>query len=62
MALYESDHSRFMREWLQRHPEELKQRASGIALWWDKPPRSTEAMKQVEQASSPTKAYYYDVN
>ena len=35
MADYESDHTRFMREYLQRHPEELESQRKGRAVWWD---------------------------
>ena len=46
MALYESEHTKFMREWMDKHPEETQEQAKGRALWWDKPPRKLEAMKQ----------------
>ncbi len=32
---YESDHTRFMREFLQRHPEEVESQRQGRAAWWD---------------------------
>ena len=34
---YESEHTKFMREWLKQHPEELEQQRIGRGLWWDKP-------------------------
>jgi len=34
---YESEHTKFMREWLKQHPEELEQQRIGRELWWDKP-------------------------
>ena len=36
MADYESDLTRFMREYLARHPEELESQKKGRAVWWDK--------------------------
>jgi hypothetical protein len=48
MALYESEHTKFMREWMEKHPEEKLEQQKGRALWWDKPPRPLEAMKEVE--------------
>ncbi len=32
---YESDHTRFIREFLQRHPEEVESQRKGRAVWWD---------------------------
>lgn len=34
---YVSEHTKFMREWLEQHPEEVEQQRIGRALWWDKP-------------------------
>jgi hypothetical protein len=62
MALYESEHTKFMREWMKQHPEELLEQQKGRALWWDKPPRTLEAMKDSDDAKVPSKAYYYDAN
>ena len=36
MADYESDLTRFMREYLAKHPEELASQKEGRAVWWDK--------------------------
>ena len=38
MAMYESDATRFLRQFLAEHPEELDEQKKGRALWWDKPP------------------------
>ena len=62
MALYESEHTKFMREWMKQHPEELLEQKKGRALWWDKPPRTLETMKNDSAAEVPSKAYYYDAN
>jgi hypothetical protein len=35
MADYESDHTRFMREYLEQHPEEVASQRKGRAIWWD---------------------------
>jgi hypothetical protein len=32
------------------------------ALWWDKAPRSLDAMQDSAAAKVPNKAYYYDAN
>ena len=51
-----------MREWMEQHPEEKLEQQKGRALWWDKPPRKLDTMKEDAAASVPGKAYYYDAN
>lgn len=36
--MYESDLTRFMREFLKEHPEEIESQRTGRAVWWDKRP------------------------
>jgi hypothetical protein len=36
--MYESDLTRFMREFLKEHPEEVESQRAGRAIWWDKRP------------------------
>lgn len=55
MALYESDHTRFMRDWLRDHPEEMEVQQSGRALWWDKPPRDLDTQRRLAEAQVPQK-------
>lgn len=62
MALYESDHTVFMREWLQKNPQETEVRKSGRALWWDKRPHDADTAKRLAEARVPRKSYYYDAN
>ena len=62
MAHYESEHTKFMREWLEKHPEEAKEQQKGRALSWDKPPQSLDEMKDRAAAKVRNKAYYYDAN
>ncbi|HUN69391.1 MAG TPA: DUF3460 family protein [Burkholderiales bacterium] len=38
MAMYESDLTKFMREYLKAHPEELESQRKGRGVWWDKDP------------------------
>jgi len=35
MAMYESEHTKFMREYLEKHPEEIESQKKGRAVWWD---------------------------
>ena len=62
MALYESEHTKFMREWMEKHPEELQEQRKGRALWWDKPAQTLETMKDIAAAEVLSKSYYYDAN
>lgn len=53
---YVSDHTLFIEQWLQRHPEQETVRKSGRALWWDKPqdPESLrKAMEDFERRKTP---------
>ncbi len=62
MALYESDHTKYIREWLKSHPEELQEQQAGRALWWDKAEADQAEFQRRAAAKVPTKAYYYDAN
>lgn len=62
MADYESDYTKFMREWKQKHPEQVEEARKGRALWWDKPPRDLDTQRRELEAEVATKPYYYDAN
>lgn len=62
MAMYESEHTIFMREWMGKNPQELDEQKSGRALWWDKAPQDQETLRRINEARVPVKAYYYDAN
>jgi hypothetical protein len=34
--MYESELTRFMRRYLEDHPEEIESQKQGRAVWWDK--------------------------
>jgi hypothetical protein len=34
--MYESDLTKFMRDFLKKHPEEVESQRAGRAVWWDK--------------------------
>ncbi|MDA1117576.1 MAG: DUF3460 family protein [Proteobacteria bacterium] len=38
MKPYESELTRFIREYLAAHPEEIESQKTGRAAWWDKDP------------------------
>lgn len=41
--MYESELTRFMRRYLEEHPEELESQKKGRAIWWDKTPERRSA-------------------
>ncbi|NMG66642.1 DUF3460 family protein [Azoarcus indigens] len=61
MAIYESEHTKFMREWMEKHPQEVVEQKEGRALWWDKP-QDLETQRRNRDSKVPVKAYYYDIN
>ena len=62
MAIYESEHTKFMREWLQQHPEQIDVSKQGRALWWDTGTRDLDTQRREQKAKVGQKAYYYDAN
>lgn len=61
MAIYESEHTKFMREWMAKHPEQTVEQREGRALWWDKP-QDLDVQKRAQASKVPAKGYYYDIN
>ncbi|MDP1653966.1 MAG: DUF3460 family protein [Rhodocyclaceae bacterium] len=59
---YESDYTKFMRDWMKQHPEELEVQQSGRALWWDSGARDLDEQARLAATKVPQKAYYYDAN
>lgn len=61
MALYESEHTLFMREMMAKHPEWREDQRRGRAIWWD---RKGDPNEQQERHASaePHRPYPYDVN
>lgn len=61
MALYESDHTKFMREMLASNPEWSEEQRQGRAIWWDKQTPLNE-QKAFGAAREAHRSYPYDVN
>ena len=59
MAMYESEHTKFMRVWMREHPEQTVEQERGRALWWDRK-QDTETTKRYAEARVPVHSYYYD--
>jgi hypothetical protein len=61
MALYESDHTKFMREMMAKNPEWADDQRRGRAIWWDRKVDLNE-QKSSRDANEPHRPYPYDVN
>jgi len=62
MKPYESDITKFIRDFLDRHPEVVEKQKAARATWWDRPQKLAER-KALEEARVPKKSYeYYDLD
>jgi hypothetical protein len=61
MALYESEHTIFMREMMKQHPEWAEDQLVGRSLLWDKKIDLAE-QKTLNEAKDKNRPYPYDVN
>ena len=61
MALYESDHTVFMREMMATHPDWLEDQRRGRAIWWDRKVDLNEE-KSRRESTEAARPYPYDVN
>jgi hypothetical protein len=59
---YESDHTRFMRELMEKRGHLQDQQREARAIWWDKDPRELDADRDRAKGKVPMKPYVYDVN
>jgi hypothetical protein len=56
---YVSDHTRFIRDLLEKKPEIETQQRIGRRIWWDKLPSEVEAQREMNAGRVPQKAYVY---
>ena len=47
---YVSDSTRFIREYLATHPEEVESQKKGRAIWWDKTPDERSSIPSMRHA------------
>jgi hypothetical protein len=57
---YVSDHTRFIRELLERKPELVEKQREGRAIWWDKTPRALADEAKMDAGRVPQSGYVYD--
>lgn len=58
MSNYESDTTRFIRDFLNKHPEVVEKQKEARATWWDKP-QDFDTRRRLEQSRVPKKSYEY---
>ena len=58
---YVSDHTKWMNEQLEKHPEWVVDQKAGRALWWDKKQEVDTTARNAESKVA-QKPYPYDVN
>ena len=56
---YESEHTRFMRELMERRRDLPEQQREARAIWWDKDPRELAADSENAKSVVPMKPYVY---
>jgi hypothetical protein len=57
--LYESDHTRFIREMKGRKPQLEQEQQQSRAIWWDKRPQDLAERRQRDQGRVPQAGYVY---
>ena len=58
---YVSDHTKWINEELEKHPEWVEDQKAGRALWWDKK-QDVDTTARNGDSKVPQKSYPYDVN
>ena len=56
--MYESEFTKFMREFLEENPHEVEKQKEGRAMWWDKK-LNKEEQKHFKESKVPQKGYVY---
>jgi hypothetical protein len=57
--MYVSEHTRFIRDLLEKKPELETEQRVGRGIWWDKLPSDVQARRQMDASSVPQKPYVY---
>lgn len=56
--MYESEHTKFMRELFAKRPHLVEQQKEARAIWWDKKVNQEE-LKRFDESKVPQKSYVY---
>ena len=57
--LYESEHTKFIRELLRQQPQLVEEQRAARAIWWDKTPRELSEERALDQGRVPQTPYVY---
>ena len=56
---YESDHTRFMRDLMEKKPELAQEQKKGRAIWWDKRPPDLADRSKMDEGRVAQTPYVY---
>jgi hypothetical protein len=56
---YVSEHTKFIRELLEKKPQIEEDQQQSRAIWWDKLPRDLAARKKMDEGRIPQRPYVY---
>jgi len=56
---YESEHTKFIRELMRKHPEWAERQREARAIWWDKTPRELSEEHAMDEGRVPQTPYVY---
>ena len=59
---YESEHTKFMRELLQRRPDLIEKQREGRAIWWDKRAKELAEERVMDTSRVAQSPYVYDAD
>jgi hypothetical protein len=57
--LYESEHTKFIRELMREHPELPAKQREARAMWWDKTPRELSEERALDEGRVAQTPYVY---
>lgn len=57
---YESEHTKFIRELLERRPDLPEKQREARAIWWDKRPSELSEERRMDQGRVAQSPYVYD--
>lgn len=56
---YVSEHTLFIRQFIDQKPQVATEQAKGRAIWWDKTPEQLDARRAMDQGRVAQKGYVY---
>lgn len=59
---YVSEHTKFIRELLEKRPELRDKQREGRAIWWDKRPQALAEERIRDESRVPQSPYVYDAD